>query len=37
MSNAHSLIDAMRQQLDAFNPAERRLAEVILDDISGAT
>jgi RpiR family carbohydrate utilization transcriptional regulator len=37
MSNAGSLIDDMRQQLGTFNPAERRLAEVILGDISGAT
>jgi RpiR family carbohydrate utilization transcriptional regulator len=37
MSNARSLIDDMRQKLDALNPAERRLAEVILSDIRGAT
>jgi RpiR family transcriptional regulator, carbohydrate utilization regulator len=37
MSNARSVIDEMRQQLDLFNPAERRLAEAILGDISGAT
>lgn len=37
MSSARSLIDEMRQQLGQLNPAERRLAEVVLADISGAT
>jgi RpiR family carbohydrate utilization transcriptional regulator len=37
MSNARSLIDDMRRSLAGLNPAERRLAEVILGDISGAT
>src|ERR1700730_8709721 len=37
MSTARSLIDDMRQALSALNPAERRVAEVILSDISAAT
>lgn len=37
MSNARSLIDAIRESLGALKPVERRLAEVVLADISGAT
>lgn len=37
MSNIRGLIDTMRQSLGTLKPAERRLADVILSDISGAT
>ncbi len=37
MTAGHSLIDGMRQALPALNPAERRVAEAVLRDISAAT
>lgn len=37
MPTPSSLIDAMRQALPAMSAAERRVADVILKDISGAT